>query len=106
MTWEQLLWDLLCELYRKMGGDCSELVPRPPDPVPETGSGLPDVIEEVEARYNLVGIPSFTTLSAKQAFLDLLTAIENHLNLAGNSLPSAADIQLRKLIADMRAAVP
>ncbi len=105
MTWEQILWDFLCELYRKMDGDCADLPPRPPNPTPSPNS-LPATINKVEAEFNSVGIPAFGSPAEKQTFLDLLKAIEAHLNKPQNSLPSASDTQLRNLIAAMRAAVP
>ncbi|MBC7771853.1 MAG: hypothetical protein H7210_05120 [Pyrinomonadaceae bacterium] len=105
MNWEQILWDLLCDLYRKMGGDCADLPPRPPNPTPVPDS-LPEVINDVEDLYNRVGLPIFTTPEELQKFLNLLTTIELHLDAPGNSLPPASDTQLRNLIAAMRGAAP
>lgn len=104
-TWEQAVWDFLCELIKNLGGDCDVLPPRPPNPTPYPND-LPAAITKVEAHYNTHGLPSFPTQADKDKFLALLNAIEAHLNLAGNTLPPAADAQLRALIAAMRAAMP
>jgi len=105
MTWEQILWDYLCALYKKLGGKCSDLPPRPSNPTP-IPSPMPGTINAVEALYNTAGIPTFANQAEEDEFLALLDSIIAHLNLPGNSLPLASDSQLRSLIAAMRNAVP
>lgn len=105
MTWEQKLWDLLCALYKSLGGDCKDLPPRPADPS-QIPSVLVEAIEDLEARFQSVGTPVFVNQVQRDAYLALLAEIEAHLSEAGNTLPTGSNTQLHNLIDSMQAAVP
>ena len=89
--WLAALKDLLCQIYREWGGDCSELT-----------ADISGQIETLENTYVKEGAPSFPTSKDRTDFLNLLTALETQLNLPANCLSSSDDAALRTFISDLR----
>lgn len=93
MNWENTLWDMLCQIYMALGGDCKDL-PKP----------LSQAIVVLDAYFQQRGLPTFPTEQDKQAFLDLLADVHAHLSLPGNSLSQASQAQLLDLLNELQAA--
>lgn len=86
-SWEEWLRWFLCEMYKQTGGDCKDLF----------GDDAQRVVTVVE-HFDTIGVPQFATPADKAAFVDILKALQAHLDLPGNSLPAASDEELRDLI--------
>jgi hypothetical protein len=82
---------LLCRMYREWGGDCNSL--------PQEVTGQVATLVSV---YQSSGDPPLANGAAVQAFLGLLTDVEDALNQPGNTLGADDDAAMRTLIADLR----
>lgn len=91
-SWEDWLRWALCELYKKLGGDCAELWE---DPNKRT--------KQVADQYAVHGPPTFGSTAEKNAFIKLLNDLEAHLALPENSLDAEHMAILTNLIAQLRA---
>lgn len=90
-SWEDWLRWALCELYKKLGGDCADLDQDPNKRVAEV------------AEYHATnGPPQLNTPQEKAAFLAQLSAIESHLKKPENSLDAEHNAQLYGLIDSLR----
>lgn len=90
--WEQALWNLLCEIYRQLGGDCADL-PKP---------SLPDAIGTLEAQHAQHGPPQFSGSEAKAHFLDVLNDAEELLQAPESTLSEGDTQRLLTLISNLR----
>lgn len=90
-SWEDWLRWALCEIYKTLGGDCKDLEVK-----------LEDRVDTVVAEFVAKGPPQFPSPGARQAFLDLLDDISDHLDKPGGSLDAAHTAALRTLIKDLR----
>lgn len=94
-TPEQILWDLICRLYRLYGGDCANL-PKLPDHPPV------ELVQFIWDQYTNNGAPPVANADVLQELLDLLTELENFLNSSQNPLNATLTQSLLNLIAAIR----
>ncbi len=93
-TWDDWIRWSLCEIYKKLGGDCADL-----------GFEPNQRVKEVADEYAIAGPPTFQNPQERSDFLQLLDDIETHLKKPENSLDAAHNAQLYGLIADLRSKV-
>lgn len=90
--WEKAFLDLLCLLYKWLGGDCDDLTADPEAAVLAAAD-----------KYETSGAPVFSDPAEKGAFLDLLKALEDLASDPASTLGSKATGTLLKLIDNLRA---
>lgn len=95
IAWRNWLLHLLCRMYREWGGDCADL-------------GLPpEAIPKLAVLYAENGAPQFDEDSEIATYLDVLSAVTAHLDLADNNLDDSLDKSLRLTVgalqSDLRA---
>jgi hypothetical protein len=90
-TFDQLFLELLCHLYKWLGGDCAEL-----------GSVPTDAITVVQDQYDETGPPEFSSPSQKEQFIAVLDNIDAALALPGNTLDPDDTQRMSDLIEQIR----
>ena len=90
-SWDEWFYRMLCNLYKRLGGDCKDLIGSPEDRVAIT-----------EDLYKDKGAPTFATPEEKAEFLKALDDLEEVLNHPDNDLTPSADATLRGLITSLR----
>jgi hypothetical protein len=88
---DQWFWDMVCEIYRGLDGDCADLGPRPE----KRADQLND--------KSLAGLPSFPNEQAEEDFFKLIDWLEEGLKRPENNLPPATTAMLDAMIARLRA---
>ncbi len=91
MSWIDDVMDLLCRLYKDLGGDCKDLYSNP--------SQAPS---KVVSLYGTNGPPTFPNSQARLDFLANLDGIEKQLQSGSNSFSDDDNSALNALIADLR----
>jgi len=86
-SWEDWYRWFLCEVYKKIGGDCKDLI----GDDASRASIFVDYIDEH-------GVPVFTDPKAQAEFVTLLKQLQAHLLLPGNDLPFAINESLNDTI--------
>jgi hypothetical protein len=86
-SWEDWYRWILCEIYKKAGGDCKDL----------TGDDASRASFFVEF-FDVHGIPVFTDPKEQAEFVALLKQLEAHLLLPGNDLPSGINQDLSDML--------
>jgi hypothetical protein len=91
MSWIDDVMDLLCRIYKDLGGDCKDLYASP-------GKAPKIVVEQ----YQTVGAPTFSNPADLATFLSNLTALEDALASDLNTLPQTDTDALLDMIASLR----
>jgi hypothetical protein len=91
MSWIDDVMDLLCRIYRDLGGDCKDLYDHP--------SGAPT---RVVAAYNTKGAPTFPNPADLATFLANLDALEQALLSDINTLSGTDTEALLSMIESLR----
>jgi len=94
MDWQDWMRDLLCRLFKEIGGNCSNL-----------GTTPTNWVATVDAAYQ-GKTPTFATAEAQKGFLYLLSELECGLDDSRGTLSSTDDGKMRALITRLRGVIP
>ncbi len=86
-TWDEWFRWVICELYKKAGGDCKDLT--------GDNTSRASIFNDY---FEAHGIPVFADPSEQPAFVELLKQLHAHLLLPGNDLPSGINQDLNDTI--------
>jgi len=87
MTWRDILLEMLCRLYKDMGGDCADLGIEP--------------LKVIQESYDADGLPKFPTQADRDAFVSLIAELQAHLADPGNDLSAADNAKANALVAQI-----
>jgi|GEM_PF-3303358 len=86
-SWEEWYQWILCEIYKKAGGDCKDLI--------GDNASRASIFNQ---HFEEHGTPVFSDPNEQAAFVVLLRQLEAHLLLPGNDLPSGINQDLNDTI--------
>ncbi|HZW08663.1 MAG TPA: hypothetical protein VFF69_02060 [Phycisphaerales bacterium] len=94
--WYRVFQELMCQLYKAFGGDCSEL--------DWSAGAAPMSLQTIRNEFEAQGPPTFETQEEADRFLSTLESIEAHLGSPEATIQAELAADVRALIDEIRSA--